>query len=266
MCSPSILIAKPKFHFLVHLPAYIRRFGPAVLFSTERYESFNHVFRLTNIYSNRQAPSRDTCQIFAMQDIVRHIATGGFWFDNTSGTWVCAGKGIRTYLEEKPAKAKLLGVYGQETENLRDLILTKDAPVRWTWTLCSTAVAVSQPLSGVKPEEYEQSIRQPVRKYSSKAVFRTATATRVSSGDIAHIGNCVVYKNKQSAKVSYYRVYTYRELTNYLREPLSEGLQKFWWSSKMPARLLVLPSKRWAFWQCLILFSVTQYYSTRGDI
>ncbi|KAG2064482.1 hypothetical protein BDR04DRAFT_1130742 [Suillus decipiens] len=34
-CMPSILISKPKFHFLVHLPAYIRRFGPAITFSTE---------------------------------------------------------------------------------------------------------------------------------------------------------------------------------------------------------------------------------------
>ncbi|ETW85042.1 hypothetical protein HETIRDRAFT_25488, partial [Heterobasidion irregulare TC 32-1] len=35
LCSPSILISKPKFHFLVHLPFYIRRFGPAILYSTE---------------------------------------------------------------------------------------------------------------------------------------------------------------------------------------------------------------------------------------
>ncbi|KAG2085880.1 uncharacterized protein F5147DRAFT_561703, partial [Suillus discolor] len=34
-CAPSILISKPKFHFLIHLPAYIRRFGPAIVFSTE---------------------------------------------------------------------------------------------------------------------------------------------------------------------------------------------------------------------------------------
>jgi hypothetical protein len=34
-CAPSILISKPKFHFLLHLPAYICRFGPAILFSTE---------------------------------------------------------------------------------------------------------------------------------------------------------------------------------------------------------------------------------------
>lgn len=47
LCAPSILVTKVKFHFLVHLPAYIRRFGPAILFSTERYKSFNHVFWLS---------------------------------------------------------------------------------------------------------------------------------------------------------------------------------------------------------------------------
>ncbi|EIW73869.1 hypothetical protein CONPUDRAFT_33137, partial [Coniophora puteana RWD-64-598 SS2] len=34
-CAPKILISKPKFHFLLHLPFYILRFGPAILFSTE---------------------------------------------------------------------------------------------------------------------------------------------------------------------------------------------------------------------------------------
>ncbi|KAI0685316.1 hypothetical protein BC835DRAFT_1408857 [Cytidiella melzeri] len=52
-CALSILITKPKFHFLVHLPAYNRRFGPAILFLTEHYESFNHVFRLSCIHSNQ---------------------------------------------------------------------------------------------------------------------------------------------------------------------------------------------------------------------
>jgi len=52
LCAPSILVTKAKFHFLVHLPDYIRRFGPAILFSTEHYESFNHVFQLSSIHSN----------------------------------------------------------------------------------------------------------------------------------------------------------------------------------------------------------------------
>ncbi|KAG1857244.1 hypothetical protein C8R48DRAFT_577601, partial [Suillus tomentosus] len=71
-------IMKAKFHFLLHLPAFIRCFGPVILFSTERFESFNHIFRLSSIYSNRQAPSCDTCHTFGGFDVVKHIVTGGF--------------------------------------------------------------------------------------------------------------------------------------------------------------------------------------------
>jgi len=107
-CSPSILISKPKFHFLVHLPAYIRRFGLALIFSTERYESFNHVFRLTCIHSNRQAPSRDSCNTFASHDTTKHIVTGGSWIDNTTGKWVRAGSKILAFMQDNTHFRKLL--------------------------------------------------------------------------------------------------------------------------------------------------------------
>ncbi|KAG2343821.1 hypothetical protein BDR05DRAFT_883672 [Suillus weaverae] len=42
-CAPSILISKLKFQFLVHLPAFICHFRPTIMFSTERYELFNHI-------------------------------------------------------------------------------------------------------------------------------------------------------------------------------------------------------------------------------
>ncbi|KAG6326524.1 hypothetical protein ID866_12565 [Astraeus odoratus] len=79
--APNLLVSKPKFHFLVHLPTFICWFGPAIIFSTECYESFNHIFHLTAIYSNWQAPSHDTCHALSSQDIMKHIASGGFWFD-----------------------------------------------------------------------------------------------------------------------------------------------------------------------------------------
>ncbi|KAH9079600.1 hypothetical protein EDB83DRAFT_2215930 [Lactarius deliciosus] len=109
-CAPSILILKPKFHFLVHLPAFIRHFGPAVLFSTERYESFNHVFRLSCIYSNRQAPSRDSCNTFAAQNCIKHIATGGYWQDNNTKTWVQAGHRILEYASAHDEALTWLGL------------------------------------------------------------------------------------------------------------------------------------------------------------
>lgn len=86
-CAPSIIIHKPKFHFLIHLPMYIRCFGPAIAFSTERYESFNHVFCLCSIHSNKKAPSRDTCKWFRVHNVIKHVSLGGYWFDESSYKW-----------------------------------------------------------------------------------------------------------------------------------------------------------------------------------
>jgi hypothetical protein len=80
------------------------------MFSTERYESFNHVFRLTCIHSNRQAPSQDTCKTFAVNDTVKHIATGRYWFDNTSKSWRQAGSEILSHMQNHPEHLRSLGI------------------------------------------------------------------------------------------------------------------------------------------------------------
>ncbi|KAI5988836.1 hypothetical protein EDC04DRAFT_2873238 [Pisolithus marmoratus] len=86
ICAPSILITKPKFHFLVHLPTYICHFGPAIIFSMERYESFNHF------------------------DIIKHIVTGGCWYEKNLQKWVHAGPFVLSFLSEHPTQAHLLGI------------------------------------------------------------------------------------------------------------------------------------------------------------
>ncbi|TRM65621.1 hypothetical protein BD626DRAFT_628781 [Schizophyllum amplum] len=68
---------KPKFHVLVHLPDHIRRFGPAMLFATEGFESFNAVIRAASVHSNRHAPSRDIATQMARRNRVRHLLSGG---------------------------------------------------------------------------------------------------------------------------------------------------------------------------------------------
>ncbi|KAJ6614498.1 hypothetical protein B0H10DRAFT_1803312 [Mycena sp. CBHHK59/15] len=109
-CSPSILISKPKFHFLLHLPFFIRRFGPAVLFSTERYEAYNAVFRACSIYSNRLTPSRDIAWSFAGIDRVKHVVTGGWWKDSRTGTWTCANPRVLRHILEHPEMAAMVGL------------------------------------------------------------------------------------------------------------------------------------------------------------
>ncbi|TRM70314.1 hypothetical protein BD626DRAFT_448805 [Schizophyllum amplum] len=70
---------KPKFHIIVHLPEHIRRFGPAILFATEAFESFNAVIRAKSVHSNRHAPSRDIALAFAQGNRIRHLIAGGYF-------------------------------------------------------------------------------------------------------------------------------------------------------------------------------------------
>ncbi|KAI0638455.1 hypothetical protein C8Q77DRAFT_1188202 [Trametes polyzona] len=76
---------KPKFHIILHLVEHVRRFGPAGLFATEAFESFNAVIRAKSVHSNRQAPSRDIARAFAQSNRVRHLLSGGyFMFDEAA--------------------------------------------------------------------------------------------------------------------------------------------------------------------------------------
>ncbi|KZT25811.1 hypothetical protein NEOLEDRAFT_1022253, partial [Neolentinus lepideus HHB14362 ss-1] len=68
---------KPKFHILLHLPEHIRRFGPAMLFATEGFESFNAIIRSHSIHSNRHAPSLDIAISMARANRLCHLLSGG---------------------------------------------------------------------------------------------------------------------------------------------------------------------------------------------
>ncbi|KAF7303527.1 hypothetical protein MIND_00581900 [Mycena indigotica] len=65
--EPLRILTKIKLHLLPHLPDDIRRFGPAVRFSTETQESYN------------AAPSRDIAMKFAAMNNIKHAVCGGFW-------------------------------------------------------------------------------------------------------------------------------------------------------------------------------------------
>ncbi|KAF4615110.1 hypothetical protein D9613_003453 [Agrocybe pediades] len=70
---------KAKFHIVTHLPEHVRRFGPAILFATEAFESFNAVIRAKSVHSNRLAPSRDIALAFGQGNRVRHLFSGGYF-------------------------------------------------------------------------------------------------------------------------------------------------------------------------------------------
>ncbi|CAK5270513.1 unnamed protein product [Mycena citricolor] len=119
---------KPKFHILLHLPAHIRRFGPAILFATEAFESFNAIIRAKSVHSNRHAPSRDIAVGFAQGNRVRHLLSGGCIRSESAADctdprnwqkrhWMRAGEGALTVVEGNTV-ASYLGLQQDRITNV----------------------------------------------------------------------------------------------------------------------------------------------------
>ncbi|EFP84986.2 uncharacterized protein PGTG_11155 [Puccinia graminis f. sp. tritici CRL 75-36-700-3] len=79
-------VNKPKFHMLYHLPESIRRFGPACLFATEKFESFNGILRNASVHSNRHCPGRDLAVTFANYECMRALLSGGQLYNHIDQT------------------------------------------------------------------------------------------------------------------------------------------------------------------------------------
>ncbi|KAJ6564270.1 hypothetical protein B0H19DRAFT_941769 [Mycena capillaripes] len=107
--DPTKILIKLKLHVLLHIVKDIRRRGPVVRFSTEVFECFNAIFRLCSVLSNHQAPSRDIAAKFADLDRVKHILSGGYWFEESESAWVNAGKDVRRILRNTPIIQRHLG-------------------------------------------------------------------------------------------------------------------------------------------------------------
>jgi hypothetical protein len=98
LIDPSKIIDKMKLQILPNLVEDIRRFGPAIRYSTEIFECYNAIFRLCSVLSNHQAPSRDIANKFASMDSLKHMLSGGYW--KSAGAWVCAGPKVRNVLHK----------------------------------------------------------------------------------------------------------------------------------------------------------------------
>lgn len=58
---------------------HVSRFGPAILYATEGFESFNAVIRDHSVHSNHQAPSRNIARGFARCNRNRHLLSKGLF-------------------------------------------------------------------------------------------------------------------------------------------------------------------------------------------
>ncbi|KDQ20410.1 hypothetical protein BOTBODRAFT_183201 [Botryobasidium botryosum FD-172 SS1] len=109
LIDPSKITAKIKLHLLEHIIGDSIEFGPIVGSSTEVFESYNGVFRLCSIFSNRLAPSRDIAIKLGDQESMKQRLMGGWWMSSQSGEWAQCGAGIRDFLRQHPLLQSHLG-------------------------------------------------------------------------------------------------------------------------------------------------------------
>ena len=107
LIDPAKIIDKMKLQVLPNLVDDIRRFGPAIRYSTEIFECFNAIFRLCSVLSNHQAPSRNIADKFASMDRLKHMLSGGYW--KVDNEWVRAGSKVRDILRKDTFIQRHLG-------------------------------------------------------------------------------------------------------------------------------------------------------------
>ncbi|PLW29204.1 hypothetical protein PCASD_14626 [Puccinia coronata f. sp. avenae] len=133
-------VNKPKFHMLFHLPESIRRFGPASLFATERFEGYNSVLRNASIHSNRQSPSKDIGVTFANFQNLRHLFSGGSFWDPKENSYRNAADSVSAMFENHPS-----------LQNPWDMIQSALQILPSSSRL--SEIAVSQPMEGFLSQE-----------------------------------------------------------------------------------------------------------------
>ncbi|KAJ7223860.1 hypothetical protein B0H12DRAFT_1213067 [Mycena haematopus] len=177
---------KPKFHIILHLPAHIRRFGPAILFATEAFESFNAIIRAKSVHSNRHAPSRDIALAFAQGNRVRHLLSGGLFllshpsdsdatstprFSKDLNSWHCIGAAPKHLVSVPPTRFTHITEYAHEAglfRTCKDLTLNNgDICVPGNFVIVQHPNRIGETFVG-KVEEIIQRVGS-VKMYASQA-------------------------------------------------------------------------------------------------
>ncbi|POW18331.1 hypothetical protein PSHT_05904 [Puccinia striiformis] len=104
---------------LLHLPDSILRFGPATLFATEKFESYNGILRFASIHSNRQSPSQDIAITFSSYHAFRQLLSGGFFWDHKQKKYVQCSYQVINMFSQNPLIQQTLGYnHSASTQNI----------------------------------------------------------------------------------------------------------------------------------------------------
>ncbi|KZV76151.1 hypothetical protein PENSPDRAFT_747853 [Peniophora sp. CONT] len=188
---------KPKFHILIHLPAHIRRFGPATLTATEGFESHNAVIRKRSVHSTRQAPSEEIAQSMSFMHAARHLVCGG-WVEAPEGRRT-AGPEVRALMNDR-VFARLMGLSHNSTESDSAQVAQRHVHhCRFEQTITSTLLARRSQPAGLTQSSNVQIVPHMElvngdRLYTSAFIlFRRADEDVLALGRVREISVCAAH-------------------------------------------------------------------------
>ncbi|KAF6758067.1 hypothetical protein DFP72DRAFT_1065314 [Ephemerocybe angulata] len=204
---------KPKFHLLVHLPDHIRRFGPAILFATEAFESFNAVIRAKSVHSNRQAPSRDIARAFAKGNRVRHFLSGGLFqvsapldvlvdgarppFSLDRRHWTSVGSKVRGMVSSKSTVTSYLGMQTVERTHAASFQKDRDRVLHYY----ETQAARHLPAPSQGPGQNDR--------------FAMCLSFSLVNGDVCRLGDYVIVSNDSGDRLLIGKVHKILHTTSF---------------------------------------------------
>jgi hypothetical protein len=163
---------------ILHLPDHVRRFGPAILFATEGFESYNAVIRLRSVHSSRSAPSKDIAESFSHLHAVRHLVCGGAFYVSGIAEPCFPGVHVRSLLKNK-GLAAVLGRGDMIEEEIGQPgygSVPKNAPCM-PWQVTASSHAVHRPAS-----------------ISRSALLAQASHATLPSKERVHVHGMVVFE------------------------------------------------------------------------
>ncbi|TFY66993.1 hypothetical protein EVJ58_g1912 [Rhodofomes roseus] len=203
------ILVKNKLHVFAHLVEHVRRFGPAILYSTEIFECWNAIFRFCSILSNHHAPSHDIATTLAGMECFKHHVSGGWW-RNSNGVFVQAGPEVRNFLKSNVELQRRLG-WVEETRRSPGAVklksVAKQNPRSWVEAVAPHQVA---PLTSSAPETVRtNSDDHPADinmifgadEHTDSMIHRQwkeCTYLVTQSGDICREGSWVFYKARRT--------------------------------------------------------------------
>ncbi|KAI9599653.1 hypothetical protein KEM48_008867 [Puccinia striiformis f. sp. tritici PST-130] len=165
---------KPKLHVLLHLPGSIRRFGPASLLATEKFESFHGIVMTHAIHFNKKSPGKDLAISFGDFQIKRALFLGTRLYDHKDKRYFQASQGILDFFANNPLIQQSLAYNS-------DLISSSHYPCQHGHY-------------GPQPPEEQISVRLKTKFHNSN--IKKVAAIKISSKKIHREGSWVLVSIK----------------------------------------------------------------------